>query len=334
MSRQSNPAIIGAFVVGAVSLLALGFIVFGGSQIFATKIRYVALFDEPTNGLRVGANVLLNGVRIGYVSDIDLLIDEITFQTETQVTLEILTEDYIMTRNGEAVEPVLPSFIDHDILVNKAGLRATLQVESFVTGQLRVELLFRPDTPSIMRSADPPYPEIPTMASNTQEILDRVQNWFTDFQENVDLPRLASQLSDVLAGIDQIVYSEDLRQAMAGLNTLVNDEDTQNMGRAVRLALRDLRDASDSAEQMFRNTAEDFELLVGDARPVLRSLDEALTQASAALKAAERQLRGDSEQLYQLQVTAAELERAARALREFFDYLERNPEALIRGKKE
>ena len=180
MSKQANPATIGAFVVGAVVLLALGFIVFGGSQIFATKIRYVALFDEPTNGLRVGANVLLNGVRIGYVSDIDLLIDEHTFQTETQVTLEILTEDYIMTRNGDPIESAFASFIDHDVLVNEAGLRATLEVESFVTGQLRVELLFRPDTAPILRSADPPYPEIPTIASNTQEILDRVQNWFTD----------------------------------------------------------------------------------------------------------------------------------------------------------
>ena len=93
MSKQSSPTVIGAFVVGAVVLIATAFALFGGAQIFATKTRYVAVFSEPTNGLRVGANVMLNGVRIGYVSDIDLIIDDVNFETETQVVLELLNED-------------------------------------------------------------------------------------------------------------------------------------------------------------------------------------------------------------------------------------------------
>ena len=76
MSSRANPTVIGGFVVGAVVLVASAFAIFGGSQIFTEKMRFVSLFDEPTNGLRAGANVLLNGVRIGYVSDIDFLIDQ------------------------------------------------------------------------------------------------------------------------------------------------------------------------------------------------------------------------------------------------------------------
>lgn len=334
MSRHTNPTTIGAFVIGAVVLIAVGFAVFGGSQIFATKIRYVALFDEPTNGLRVGANVLMNGVRVGYVSDIDLLIDSETYQTETQVTLEILTEDYILLQGGEPMDAAMTTFIDHSELVHNAGMRATLEVESFVTAQLRVELVFRPETAAILRSKDPPYPEIPTITSNIQAIIDKVQNWFTNIQENVDLPGLLSQLSSVLVGIDQIVYSDDLQETLAGINVLVNDEDTRRIGRTMILALEDLRNASDSAERMFSETAEDIDGVLAEAGPVLKNLDAALVQASKAMAAAENQLRGDSEQLYQLQTTAHELERAARSIREFFDYLERHPEALIRGKSE
>ena len=55
--------------------------------------------------------------------------------------------------------------------------------------------------------------------------------------------------------------------------------------------------------------------------------------AESTLNAARLQLRGDSEQVYQLQSTLKEVEGAAAALREFFDYLERNPEALIQGKQ-
>ena len=60
---------------------------------------------------------------------------------------------------------------------------------------------------------------------------------------------------------------------------------------------------------------------------------ETLRAAEATLDAARLQLRGDSEQVYQLQSTLKEVEGAAAALREFFDYLERNPEALIKGKQ-
>lgn len=334
MSKNTNPTTIGAFVIGAIVLIAVAFAIFGGSQIFATKIRFVALFSEPTNGLRVGANVLLNGVRIGYVSDIDLLIDENTFETETQVTMEILTEDYIMTSNGEQLNSAMTSFIDHEILVYTAGLRATLKVESFVTGQLRVELQFRPETAAIMRSADPPYPEIPTITSNIQEILDKVQNWFTDIQENVDIPALSRQLSDVLAGLGELAHSDHLRDSLVGIDRLVNDASMQQIGPEVLKAAQDLRAAAARAETMFDSADDNFEALVDDARPSLESLDAALAEFSDTLQLANRQLRGDSEQVYQLQTAISELERAARSIREFFDYIEKNPESLIRGKKE
>ena len=150
-------------------MLAAGaFAVFGGAQIFAEKNGYVAVFDEPTNGLRVGANVLLNGVRIGYVSDIDLIIDSVNFETDTRVTLEVLPEDILM-RSGDYLTAEFEP-IDHDVLIYDAGLRATLAIERFVTGQLRVELQLRPKTAPIMRAVDPPYPEIPTITSNIQEL--------------------------------------------------------------------------------------------------------------------------------------------------------------------
>ena len=48
MSKESNPTLIGAFVVGATVLLAAGVAVFGGAELFATRIVYVAYFAENT----------------------------------------------------------------------------------------------------------------------------------------------------------------------------------------------------------------------------------------------------------------------------------------------
>ena len=92
MSKKSSPTLIGGFVIGAVALLASAVVLFGGSELLAKRVYYVAYFEEQTKGLRVGSNVILNGVRVGFVSEIALLIDESEFETMTRVTLEILPD--------------------------------------------------------------------------------------------------------------------------------------------------------------------------------------------------------------------------------------------------
>lgn len=333
MRRQANPTVIGAFVVGAVLLVAAAFALFGGAQMFAQKNRYVALFDEPTNGLRVGANVLLNGVRIGYVSDIDLIIDAVNFTTDTQVTLEILPED-IMTRSGESITADLAPSINHDVLIYDAGLRATLAVESFVTGQLRIELQLRPETDPVMRAVDPPYPEIPTITSNIQELINDVQNWFADIRENVDFSELSSRMSESLRALDELIRSEDLHESLAGLNQLINDKETQQLAASLQQTLSELRRASASASNLFDKTESGVAVLLSDVEPVLKELRATLNEAEETLAVAKMQLRGDSEQAYQLGIAMDELQRAASSIAEFFDYLERNPESLLRGKSQ
>ena len=331
MSKQSSPTVIGAFVVGAVVLIATAFALFGGAQIFATKNRYVAVFSEPTNGLRVGANVMLNGVRIGYVSDIDLIIDDVNFQTETQVVLELLNED-IKTKSGDKLDADFAARLDHETLIHKAGMRASLQMESFVTGQLNVALQLRPETEAVMRAVDAPYDEIPTVASNVQELLNNLQSWFADIQENVDFRDIGQRLNDVLQALDDLARSEDIRESFAGMNRLINDADMQQIAGQVVATLDEMRQASSAASDLFSNTENDVDMLVADLQPVLKRLAGALDEAEQTLAAAKSQLKGDSEQFYQLGTTLDELERAARSVREYFDYMERNPESVLQGK--
>lgn len=333
MSNKADPTVIGGFVVGAVVLIATAFAVFGGTQIFADKENYVAVFADPTNGLRVGANVMLNGVRVGYVSDIDLIIDEINFETDTQVVLELLN-DAIMTKSGESLGADFSERIDHNKLVHEAGLRASLEMESFVTGQLNVSLQLRPDTEAVMRAVNPPFSEIPTIASNVQEMLNDLQAWFSDFQADVDIGGISTRLNSVLEALDNLARSEDIRETIAGLNRLLNDDDMRELsGKAVD-TLEEMRLASAAASDLFNGTGEDVDMLIADLQPSLRRLAGALDEAEQTLSAAKMQLRGDSEQAYRLGTTLEEFEKAARSVREFFDYMERNPEALLRGKPE
>ena len=74
--------------------------------------------------------------------------------------------------------------------------------------------------------------------------------------------------------------------------------------------------------------------LDSDIKPAIAKLDAALDEAQQALAAAKVQLSGESVQAYQFGEALREVEGAARAMREFLDYLDRNPEALLKGKKQ
>jgi paraquat-inducible protein B len=331
MSKKSNPTVIGGFVVGAVLLFAAGVALFGGSELFAKRFIYVAYFEEQTKGLRVGSNVVLNGVRIGYVSEIALLIDE-DFTTITRVTLEILPDTYIPIRDGRPLDEDLRDVVPHDMLIHAAGLRAQLEIESFITGQLLVRLTMRPDSPAQLLGMDSEHPEIPTIRSDIQELLAKMQDWLANIRDNVDMDALSQGLTDALTGFASLTNSPDLHETIAGLNSLVNDSDVQQMGTALAKTLSEVSTAATDAARLFKSADAEIAELGSGLGPVLEELATTLETAEATLEAARLQLRGDSTQVYQLQSTLREVEGAAAALREFFDYLERNPEALIRGK--
>ena len=333
MSKKSNPTLIGAFVVGAVVLIAAGVALFGGAKLFAERSLYVAYFDEQTNGLRVGSNVLMNGVPIGHVSEIALLVDSTSYETITRVTLEIFPDTFIQTRDGEVIGEGMHENLTHDQLIFDAGLRANLEIESYVTGQLLVELALRPDTPATFRGADPPHLEIPTVQSNIQELLDNVRNWVADVRENIDFAELGQRLKSIMRGLDELSNSDDLRSSLAGISAILNDEDTQELARSVRSALEDVRIAAADASELFRGVNSDVGTLADELQPVIVRLNEALQEAEQTLATARKQLQGDSEQVLQLQATLLEIERATRAMRELFDYVERNPESLLKGRE-
>lgn len=334
MSKQANPTLIGGFVVGAATLLVVGTAIFGGSELFKERFAFVAFFDEQTTGLKVGSNVVANGVRVGYVSDIALLIDEDTYETLTRVTLEILPDAYVPVRNGEPVASNEERMLGYRELVEEAGLRAQLEIESFITGQLLVKLEHRPDTPAAMRGVNTPYPEIPTIRSDIQEILDRIQSWAMDVRDSVDIGELSTNLNAALSSFAELAASDDLRESLDGLNRLINQIQTRSIATNTNYTLADVGMAAEAISEILENTDASVTEIAADLQPVLISLNDTISEANRTLALANRQLRGDTEEIYQIQATFREVEKAAQAMREFFDYMERNPEAFLRGKQE
>jgi paraquat-inducible protein B len=333
MSSKSNPTLIGGFVVGAIALLVVGVMLFGGAELFAKRDAYVAYFEEETKGLRVGSSVLLNGVRIGYVSEISLLVDDSTLTTLTRVKIEVLPDTYVLVRDGVPIGEGMQSKSNHEEMVHAGGLRARLEAESFVTGQLLVNLALLPETEAVLRGINAEYPEIPTTRSNIQELLAKVKSWIEDIHDNTDIADLINSLASTAQGLSELTNSVELREAIAGINDLINDDDTQDLTEELTATITEFRGVAEQLSELLESTDSEIGVLAADFRPVIAQLGDLLVDAQQTLRAANLQLSGDTSQMYQLESTLKEVEYAAAALREFFDYLERNPEALIRGKK-
>lgn len=333
MSKKSNPTVIGAFVVGATVLLAVGVAIFGGAELLAKRDIYVAYFVESAQGLRQGSNVMLNGVRIGFVSGMALIVDQDTFESKTEVTMEILPDSYIVTSNDATIGRGLGTAESFQRAIFEGGLRAELEVESFVTGQLLVEIVNRPDTEPVLRGGDnPPYPEIPTIQSEIQEMLAKVRTLIGDISEGFDARELGQRIQSVLQGMDELVNSEDLRETLAGINRITNREETQELTATLQATLNELRSAAGDAGSLIRNA--DTKLDTVELKLISERLVAVMDETQATLAAARFQLQGESIEVHQLGTTLREVEGAARALREFLDYLERNPEAILRGKQQ
>jgi len=331
MSKQANPTLIGAFVIGAVALLVIAVILFGGADLFAKRSAYIAYFTGTTWGLRKGSNVTMNGVYVGYVSNIVLHVNVDTFQNLTAVTIELLPEFLVLTRDGKVIGTGAANKTPHEELVNIGGLRAQLESESLVTGQLRIELSFQPDTPRVMRGGDnPPLHEIPTIPNDFRRIMEKLQRWMTEFTRDIDARELSAQIQSIFEGVDELANSPELRQILMGANSIINSEDTQRLSTSIEVTLEAFRDVASDAQSLLTNADAKLDT---DVRPLIEKLAATIDEAQGALAAAKRQLRGDSVQVYQLDGALKEFEAAARAMREFLDYLDRHPEAILRGKK-
>ncbi|MDP2324127.1 MAG: MlaD family protein [Gammaproteobacteria bacterium] len=327
MSRKASPTLIGAYVLAAIALLVAGVLIFGGQELFRDTQRFVTYFDGSVQGLRIGSNVLFRGVRVGYVTDIQVTTDQSMLKYEIPVTFEILPD--AMTDGQTSPLSATASRIDEMI---KAGLRTQLDVESFVTGQLVVNLDMHPDTEAVFRSRNSQLTEIPSIPSGIQQVWQRIQDFLSEVQQNVPVDKVVETLLSALGGFNELVNSPDLRASLAGANQLINSSDTQALPARLQAAIIDLRATTRDARALIGNVDRRLDPVLERAVPLMEQLESTLKEGEVVLSLARGQLESNPETAAQLADALRELERSARAIRVLVESLERKPESLIRGK--
>lgn len=332
MSRRASPTVIGAFVLAGLALLVIGVLVFGGRELFQRKQSFVTYFEGSVQGLRVGSNVQFRGVRVGYVTSIRVTADPNLVEYQIPVVFEILPDAVTVVSGGQVIGNLSTAGSRLDEMI-RAGLRARLAVESFVTGQLVIELDMVPDTPAVFRGQDPPWPEIPSIPSGIQQLVQRLERIVSSVEQKVPMEQVVSDLVEAIGGFNRLVNSPDLKAALAGANRVINAPATQGLPDSLQGAIADVGAAARDTRALVGKVDQRLAPALEQALPVMERLESALTEADAVLAQARQQLADNPQAAAQLTATLRELERSARALRILADSIERQPEALIRGKR-
>jgi paraquat-inducible protein B len=331
MNKKISPAMIGAFVLGAVALIVIAILVFGSGRLFRQTKNFVLYFDSSVNGLRIGAPVKLKGVEIGSVKDIRIQVGQGTAADEIPVIVEIDLEKLTSRGATAAAEATVDPEAMQKVIVDR-GLRGQLEMESLVTGLLYVALDFFPGTP--INFVQKPggkydYPEIPTLPTTLEQAKDAVTRIMTKLEE-IDFKELGANLQATLKGVNRTVNSPEIESVLRSLARVMPKVDE---------AVVNIRNLSGTLDDKVKIIADDLQLTSADARLALKQAGDALKQTEETMKRAEAAVANietlsdlDSPVNYELGKSLREVSAAARSLRSLTDYLERNPRAPIFGK--
>jgi paraquat-inducible protein B len=336
---QVHATRIGLFAIGALVIFVAAVASIFGARVFADSERALMPFEGSVAGLQVGAPVLFRGVRLGTVQRVEL------------------------RREGRHVYAPVSARLDREALVQIAGsgsgslealvregLRARLATQSVLTGQLFVELDFIAGTapPAVpvregavlvpttsMRSG--PLAQLETL--NLGALSDELQAGAAAARALLASPRWEGTLEEIAASAAALKKLAATLEPLARPLAARADGSLQSaagaadrVGRAAERAGR----AADAVAGAASSAGRLAEQLADKGAPTLAAVQRAadeLAQAAAGLRA----FAAEDGSLATALVPDArraltDVSRAARALRELAEMLERQPQALLRGR--
>jgi paraquat-inducible protein B len=324
MSIRANPTAIGLFLIGAIVLTVVGTAVLASATWFEKRTTFVSFFQESVNGLDKGAPVKFQGVPVGTVTRILIQIDERdkTFQVPVEYEIDLTR---LTTQLGSFVD------LDDDSVLQQQiadGLRAQLQAESLVTGQLYIELSYRTDpAPPELERRPIALPEIPTMpslmaalgtgAGSLVEDMMRVLFQVNEMLADVDMPAINSAVVASAQAVERLVDSPEIRDAFEQVPGIASQMN-QTMAEVQLLAER-AGAAIDPLQMQIEGTTNEMV-------SVLQALRHTLEETHGLLST-------DSDLGYGAQQALESLRDAAEAIRLLANSLEQNPDMLLRGRK-
>ena len=320
--KPPGAASIGMFVIGALVLIVAAILFFGGGALFKMRLDAVSYFHGSVAGLRVGAPVTFRGVRIGEVKSVGIRLDQDMSRSIVQVNMELLP-DTVEVHGFNARGTPISALV-------KRGLSARLVMQSFVTGQLQVELDFRPDMQASRIGASSDIPEIPTVPSPFSNLAQQL--------ETLDVAALVTGFQHTLASLDALLTDPALGKTIQDLPALVAD-----LRHTAKTIDREVAGFSATAQRALGDSSAALQKTLGSVESFAQNLDRettstlvtaraTLASANAAFDSANSLLDPRGDTVVQAQHAIDDLAATATRLRSFAERVDRDPTVLVRGR--
>ena len=323
--NQASPALVGAFVIGAIALIVTGLLVFGGTGWFVERNTYVAYFPGSVKGLRVGAPVDFRGVTVGEVTDIKVLFNPQEVSARIPVIME-LDPSQIEVTGGDAI---VSQEEDAERLI-EAGFRAQLQSQSLLTGLLFVNLDFYPDAPVRLVGGDVPYPEIPTIPSD----LEQLQQSAGDVAAR--LPDLLDQMNGLLGELNQALdqTSGDFSSIVSNVAVITQEirESAPEVVASTEEASLEISRAAATLERILQTNSDAIGAMIDEWTLAAASMRRIADQLQEVFAENRQGLRDFTQTgLYEYTGLAQDAQRLVDQINRIAEELERDPARFLFG---
>lgn len=244
MSKQPNTQLIGLFLMTSI-LVFIGILGHFIASKFTTNDDnlVVMYFDESVSGLNIGSPVVFMGVEIGKVARIDLITNPDNMDFRIPVYAKFSPRKNVQMNGFRGRHAVLNELIEK-------GLRARLTTQSYLTGQLMIELEMLPDTKIVLKQGEEDdLFEIPTVISQMGKLSQGIQDLpvrDSVLKFNIVMDRLDKEiipnLNTLLGNINTVITSnkKDLTKTLYNANQTLTD---------ISMAAKSLRNFADYVER-------------------------------------------------------------------------------------
>lgn len=323
MSKKANPTNIGVFFTVGILLGIAGLLAFSSRGRFHPHQKEILYFNTSLKGLDPGAPVKFRGVTIGSVVEIMIRHNQASNDFSMPVVIAI-DKKLAQSKSDQMLRISDKSTVDQLITL---GMRGRLEAESLVTGVLYVAMDIVPDAPpAVYHQLTPEYHELPTIPSDVQQLLADLGH--------LDLRGLSEKLSSVLVRLDTSLSQLHFADINAGVTNL--------LGSANRLVTNpDLIESFGSLKRALDNANVLVKRIDGRVDPLADSVTNTLHDARttlAGLRVAIRNVAGlispDSAIPTDLKQALEDFSKACNSVSDLAEFLERNPNALLTGRKQ
>jgi paraquat-inducible protein B len=318
-SHKNTSLLIGAFLVGVAVLVFTALLFFSDGQMFSSQKRVVMYYQGSVQGLQIGAPIKLKGVVLGEIVDI-----QINFENDNQPVMTAVTGDLVLSQISQKGTEVDDTFLMESI---NNGLRAQLNYQSILTGQLYVELDFFPDTLITLYKLQDDFLELPTVATDFEKISKDLQA--------LNVQGLASSFESLIFKVNKFVASGKIEETFDSINSAAKsvDKAALNLDSEFVELSKNLNATSIELSHLLKTLNQKAPEMTKQLNQNLVVLQKSLDQFNRTAQTLNHTFSEDAPLVYQLNTTLQDISESAKAFRILSETIEQQPEAIWRGKQ-